>query len=141
MCKALPGLHAFTGCDTVSAFAGKDKTRALTMLTANAEFKEAFAQLVVQWNLIPNVHVNLEEFVCKLYATRPATSSIDALRYNLCCARKGDAESHQLPLCQGCLRKHTIRANYRVAIWGRSLVNDLETPDHVGMGGNSRSNN
>ena len=85
MCKALPGLHAFTGCDTVSAFAGKDKTRALRMLTANAKFKEAFAQLGVQWNLTPNLHVivNLEEFVCKLYATRPATSSIDALRYNL----------------------------------------------------------
>ena len=95
MCKALPGLHAFTGCDTVSAFAGKGKIRALTMLTANADFKEAFAQLGVQWNLTQNLHVNLEEFVCKLYATKPATSSIDALRYNLCCARKGQTKVMQ----------------------------------------------
>ena len=141
MCKALPGLHAFTGWDTVSAFAGKGKIRALTILTANAELKEAFAQLGVQWNLTPNSHVTLEELIRKLYATRPATSSIDALRYLVFCARKGDAESHQLPLCQGCLRKHTIRANYQAAIWVRSPVNDLETPDYVGMGGNSRSNN
>ena len=123
------------------AFAGKCKIRALTISKANVEFKEAFAQLGVQWNLPTNLHVRLEEFVCKLYATRPATSSIDALRYNVFCARKGDAESHQLPPCQYCLRKDTIRANYQAAIRRRSLISDPETPDHVGMGGNSRSNN
>ena len=50
------------------------------------------------------LHVMLDEFVCKLYATRPAITSIDALWYNLFCARKGDAESHQLPPCQDCLK-------------------------------------
>ena len=50
------------------------------------------------------LHVRLDEFVCKLYATRPAITSIDALWYNLFCARKGDAESHQLPPCQDCLK-------------------------------------
>ena len=141
VCKALLGLHAFTGCDTVNAFAGKGKICALTILKASAEFKEAFAQLGVQWNLPPSLHVRLEEFVCKLYATRPATTSIDAFRYDLFCARKGDAESHQLPPCQNCLRKHAIRANYQAAIWRRRLINDLETPDPVGTDGNSRSNN
>ena len=77
--KALLGMHAFTGCDTVGAFTGKGKIRALTILKANAEFKEAFAQLGVQWNLPPNSHVKLEEFVCKLCAARAATTSIDAL--------------------------------------------------------------
>ena len=48
VCKALLGMHAFTGCDTVMAFAGKGKTRAMTILKANVEFKEAFAQLGVQ---------------------------------------------------------------------------------------------
>ena len=103
---------------------------------------EAFAQLGVglQWNF-PNVHVKLEEFVYKLYATRPATTSFDALLYTVFCARKGDAESHQLHPCQDCLRKDTIRANYQAAIWRRSLINDPDTPDPVGTGGNSRSNN
>ena len=141
MCKALLGLHACTVCDILSAFAGKGKSSALTISMANAEFKEAFAQLGLQWNLTTNVHVKLEEFLCKLCATRPATSSIDALRCNLFCARKGDAESHQLPPCQGCLRKHTIRANYQAAIWRRSLISDPDRPDPVGMGGNPRSNN
>ena len=44
VCKALMGLHAFIGCDTFSTFAGKGKTRALTILNANAEFKAGFAQ-------------------------------------------------------------------------------------------------
>ena len=134
MCIALLGLHAFTGCDTVSAFAGKGKIRALTIWKANAEFKEAFAQLGIQWNLPPNLLVKLEEFVCKYHATRPATRNIDALRYNVFCARKGDAESHQLHHCQYCPRKHAIRANYQAAIWRRSQINDPETPDPVGNG-------
>ena len=40
VCIALLGLHAFTGCNTVSAFAGKGKIRALTIWKANAEFKQ-----------------------------------------------------------------------------------------------------
>ena len=57
VCKALLGLHAFTGCDTASIFAGKGKIHALTIFKANAEFKEVFAQLGVQWSLAPNLHV------------------------------------------------------------------------------------
>ena len=79
VCKALLGMHAFTGCDTVRAFAGKGKICTMTILKANAEFKEAFAQLGLQWNLSPNLHVKLEEFVCRWCATRPATTSINAL--------------------------------------------------------------
>ena len=40
VCTALLGIHAFTGCDTVRAFAGKGKIRALTILKANTEFKQ-----------------------------------------------------------------------------------------------------
>ena len=31
ICHALPGLHAFTGCDTVSAFSGRGKLGALRL--------------------------------------------------------------------------------------------------------------
>ena len=31
VCDALPGLHAFTGCDSTSAFAGKGKKTALKL--------------------------------------------------------------------------------------------------------------
>ena len=93
MRKALLGMHAFTGCDAMRAFAGKGKIRAVTILKANAEFKEGFAQLGVQWNLPPNLHVRLEEFVCKLYATRPASTSIDALR-TICSVQGNVTQNH-----------------------------------------------
>ncbi len=32
VCKALPGLHAFTGCDSVSAFAGRGKASGMALM-------------------------------------------------------------------------------------------------------------
>ena len=37
VCRALIGLHAYTVCDTVSAFAGNGMTSALKLLTGNTE--------------------------------------------------------------------------------------------------------
>ena len=37
VCRALIGMHAYTGCDTVSALAGKGKASALKLLTINRE--------------------------------------------------------------------------------------------------------
>ena len=34
VCQALPGLHAFTGCDSTSAFSGRGKKAAFNMLLA-----------------------------------------------------------------------------------------------------------
>ena len=39
-CAALPGLHAFTGCDSVSAFAGKGKGKCYNLLRKNLKFVE-----------------------------------------------------------------------------------------------------
>ena len=33
VCAALPGFHAFTGCDTTSAFSGRGKKAALSLVT------------------------------------------------------------------------------------------------------------
>lgn len=38
VCKALPGLHAFTGCDSVSAFEGIGKVKPLKLLRNKEEF-------------------------------------------------------------------------------------------------------
>ena len=39
VCKALPGLHAFTGCDSVSAFASIGKVKPLKLLRNKEEFQ------------------------------------------------------------------------------------------------------
>ena len=42
VCRALFGMHAFTGCDTVSAFAGKGKAKALKSLISNKMDQDTF---------------------------------------------------------------------------------------------------
>jgi len=42
VCKARIGMHAYTGCDTVSAFAGKGKVRAHKLLMKNKNTKALF---------------------------------------------------------------------------------------------------
>ena len=64
---ALPGLHAFTGCDVTAAFLGKGKCRPLQLMEKTSAHAETFAQLGKEKNLSQNVQSGLEFFVCCLY--------------------------------------------------------------------------
>ena len=44
-CKALLGLHAFTGCDTTSAFKGIGKLKPLKLLQKEPQFEKFFSEL------------------------------------------------------------------------------------------------
>lgn len=46
VCKALPFLHAYTGCDFNPSFKGKGKVKPLTILTSSNEYQSTFAQLL-----------------------------------------------------------------------------------------------
>ncbi|KAK3741562.1 hypothetical protein QZH41_002944 [Actinostola sp. cb2023] len=131
-CKALIGLHAFTGCDSVSAFAGKGKAKALKILRGDMNTKETFDQLGETWNLSSDLFAKLEKFTCELYSSR--TTQVKDARYNLFCSKNGEIESFQLPPCQDCLRKHALRSNYQASIWKRSLQGNSAIPSPEGMG-------
>ena len=45
ICDSLIGLHAFTGCDTVSAFASRRKLSALKPLEIDITYLETFSQV------------------------------------------------------------------------------------------------
>ena len=66
VCKALLGLHSYTGCDTVSAFAGKGKVVALNLLKANETYRKAFIQLGEQWTLTDELFNALQDFTCHM---------------------------------------------------------------------------
>lgn len=51
VCRCLPGLHAFTGCDTVSAFSGKGKMTALKLTKRHARFRELFQLVGTDWDV------------------------------------------------------------------------------------------
>lgn len=42
MCNLMIGIHAFTGCDSVSSFHGKGKRKAWKILSDNTKSKEEF---------------------------------------------------------------------------------------------------
>jgi len=45
MCCALPELHSFTGCATVSAFGGKGKISTFKLMQKIRKYQDAFTQL------------------------------------------------------------------------------------------------
>ena len=114
ICEALIGLHSFTGCDSVSAFAGKGKIGALKILKSNEGARRAFRELGQSWTVSEDLYTLLEKFTCSMYIpVGNTTSHVNDARYELFCAKNGELESHQLPPCQDSLRKHILRANYQ----------------------------
>ena len=131
-CRGLIGVHAFTGCDSVSAFAGKGKAKALKILKDDAEVKETFSRLGEEWQVSPDLFTRIEKFTCDLYSSR--ATEVNTARYNLFCSKNGEMESFQLPPCKDSLQKHTLRANYQAGIWKRCLQQHPKIPSSVGMG-------
>lgn len=128
ICSALPGLHAYTGCDTVSSFAGQGKLKGLKLVCQSKAFQKAFSELGNKWDLPEDLFAMLQEFTCRLYAARSPICHVNELRYQIWRAKKGAVVSGQLPPCEDSLRQHCLRANYQTAIWRRSLVQDPDVP-------------
>ena len=54
MCQALLGMHTCTGCDTVSAFFGKGKAKALRIVQTDNRYRGTFKQLGKEWVISEN---------------------------------------------------------------------------------------
>lgn len=67
--SALLGLYAYTGCDTVSAFAGKGKLKAMKLLVAETEYIDLLCKVGKSMELDEEMFSKLEEFTCHLYVT------------------------------------------------------------------------
>ncbi|CAB4008051.1 Hypothetical predicted protein [Paramuricea clavata] len=59
------GLHCFTGCESVSAFYGRGKTKAFNLLLNDKNLCSAFEDLGERFDLLPEMVVLLDKFVCK----------------------------------------------------------------------------
>ena len=94
--KALLGLHAFTGCDTVSTFAGEGKPKGLGLISKSAQHREAIIVLGSHWDITDDPQEKLESFTCQLYCST-LVQSVNDLRYDLFLAKKGKIKSCQLP--------------------------------------------
>jgi len=117
--KALIGIHAITGCDTISAFSGKGKWKAVQLLQRNERYVQAMASIGQEWAVSEETFKDTEALVCHLYGKK--CQSVDVLRYEIHCARGGKVDPEALPPCESSLRLHVTRANYQAAIWRRAI--------------------
>ena len=108
--QALIGLHCFTGCDSVSAFYGKGKKKALNLILKNPELCSALKDLGERFDIHPDMMEALETFVCKLYGQHNITT-VNEARYNM--FRLARMSEITMPPNQDALRQHIKRANYQ----------------------------
>lgn len=130
-CKVLPGLHAITGCDTVSAFVGKGKQKALQLMKEERH-RDAIAALGERLPIHDDDADSLESFVCSLYDCNN-TTNVNQARYSMFC-KGNNQQSHQLPPTKAALRYHIKRANYQCYLWKNALhpIIQLQQPDGHG---------
>ena len=135
LCRCLPGLHAFTGCDTLSAFSGKGKLSALRLTKRHVKVRGIFQVLGTEWEVSDELFTGLQEFTCFMYSSSPGTSDVNDLRYRLFCARKGDLDSNQLAPCVDTLRKHCDRATTKLQYGAKASRAARRYPLLLAMGG------
>ena len=131
-CKALLGLHAFTGCDSTSAFKGKGKVRAIKWALKDELILKAAAKLGDDWTLTDEIKTGLERLTCRLYGNQ-RVNDVNECRYlkmtSVCCpddlnvinpTKKFDTAF--IPPPKTSLYEHCKRVNYEVGKWKRSHI-------------------
>ena len=129
-CKALLGLHAFTGCDSTSAFKGKGKVRAIKWMLKDEKILKAAAALGNDWTLSDDIISGLQRLTCRLYGM-PRVNDVNECRYikltSVCCpddlnvihpTKKFDTAF--IPPAYVSFIEHTKRVNFEVVKWKRS---------------------
>ena len=127
VCNALIILHTFTGCDSTSAFYGKGKRTAFSLLLGNESFIDAFGELGCSFLLSDNITKALERFVFCLYGQSNAQTVNDA-HYKLFCVASSSLPEKTIPPTTDALSQHCQRANYQAAIFKSSLTPKMNAP-------------
>ena len=76
VCKALLGLHCFTGCDTINAFSGKGKIKPLHLMLKNSCYINLFASIGEEPNLSEDLFQIAQQFVCEVYGYKEKNTNI-----------------------------------------------------------------
>ena len=66
VCSALPGYHAFSSCDSVSAFTGRGKVAGFKLLKGDATFRRTMVSLGESFEMSVDQLVRGEEAICAL---------------------------------------------------------------------------
>ncbi|KAK4312975.1 hypothetical protein Pmani_015640 [Petrolisthes manimaculis] len=132
-CRGLPFFHAFTGCDTVSCFSGREKRTAWETWKAcnkvTDEVTTAFCALAAT-PTIPTVEDymdQLERFVILLYDRTSSQEHANEARKHL--FTRGGRSIEAIPPTREALRQHRKRAAYQAGYcWGQMMICTPELP-------------
>ena len=134
LCRALLPYYALTGCDTVSAFSGREKKGGFFILKEDLKEDKVYCQNLSQLgdsiDITSDTKEKVETFVCRLYGYH--CDSADALRHELftkpLSKKEGPPETQNMPPTSDALGKHILRANYQTYIWKNAMNADIEVP-------------
>ena len=110
--KILPLFHSFTGCDTVSSFAGKGKKTAWSVMKTYSFFAEALERLTENPNSYkdPEILSVIERYCILLYDRTSSLESVNDARRKLFPSKAG---LENIPPTQDALIEHLKRALYQ----------------------------
>jgi len=129
MSVSLPVFHALTGCDTISAFRGKDKKLAWQAWQAYEDVTETFQYLAshpFEYLNIDSIYFQkIERFTVILYDKTSPLSSVNEARKDLFCRKSWSMG--QIPPTQNALLQHTQHAIYQAGVWttSRCTINNI----------------
>ena len=83
ICDSLIGLHTFTGCDTVNAFASRGTRSALKLMKNDITNQETFSQVGQSWDVKRHIFKKVQQFTCPMYVAASRTTELKDLRYQL----------------------------------------------------------
>ena len=126
-CATLPIFHAFTGCDTVSSFAGRRKKTAWEIWKVFPGVTDAFEEFLRMPSDVSGESMSLlERFVVLMYDLASDIREVNDARKQLF-AHKSRALDN-IPPTQAALQQHTKRASLQANCWNQTLVLNPELP-------------
>ena len=117
--KSLIGFHSFTGCDTISTFAGRGKVKPIKLMLKDEKYIKMFSRLGENTRNSTEILHSLTEFVCHMYGWK-GYDSVDEICYRMYCQSGGNILCEHLPPCAEVLEFHAMRTNYQARIWRES---------------------
>ena len=134
--RALPVFHAYSDCDTTSAFKGKSRKSAWQAWQAYKDVTDTFVHLVSHPFQILNADSEqfheIERLTVILYDKTSASSSVNETRRNLFCHKNRAID--KLPPTNNALLQHTRRAVFQAVIWTTSTQTQQVAPSAEDFG-------
>ncbi len=132
-CLTLPVFHAFTGCDTVSSFAGRGKKTAWVTWRSFPEVTSAFNELLgMPTEVSEESMFLLERFVVLMYDRTSESMEVNDARKQLFSQKSRTLDN--IPPTQAALKQHIKRTCYQANCWNQALVTDPDMPEPSGWG-------